>query len=156
MAKVEVKKINKYLLVVLMVVGLVWLRSSLGKFAAGDFVDNLPKTLGLFASKNPYPLFKEFLLNTAIPNSFVFGNLVQFGELFSAVAITGVSVYLLLGMKRAKLLDLLLAKGLIVGALLSLTFWLAAGWMSPSTDGLNLLMLAIELVGLFWVWSWRK
>jgi len=38
--------------------------------------------------------------------------------------------------------------GLIGGITLNTMFWLAAGWTSPSTDGLNLLMLVTQLIGL--------
>ena len=53
--------------------------------------------------------------------------------------------------KQARLGYLLLAGGLVVGLFLNLNFWLAAGYTSPSTDGLNLLMMIVEALGIFYI-----
>ena len=143
--------VDKYFLLILLADGLVWLKSSYGKFSGGDFVAGLPATFGKFASKNPYPRFKDFLTSTAIPNYQVFGNLVLWGELFVAVAIVGLTALLLFGVKLNKPWLILLKLGLLGGAFLNLIFFLASGWTSPSTESLNLLMLAVQAVGLVWV-----
>lgn len=134
---------KKYLFFILLVNSLVWLRSSYGKFAGGNFVQNLGSTLTAFSSKNPYPWFKGLLQNVAIPNFQVVGTAILWGELFVALAIIGGVV------SRKKWL---LIPGLLGGAVLNGLFWLAAGWTSPSTDSLNLLMLMIELGGIFFIW----
>ncbi|KKU90517.1 MAG: hypothetical protein UY21_C0022G0018 [Microgenomates group bacterium GW2011_GWA1_48_10] len=141
---------EKYLLMVLVLVGFLWLRSSWGKIAGGTFVSGLAKTLTNFASKNPYPWFKDFLETVAIPNSQTFGLLVLVGEMTAAMLIFVMSLYLLAGQKTSKLGAFLLPAGLLIAAALNLTFWLASGWMSASGDSLNLLMLGVETVGLVW------
>lgn len=133
---------------VLSVLGFIWARSSYGKLSEGKFVGSLGETLIKFAGKNPYPWFKKFLESTAVPNSQLFGLLTLWGEVFAAVTILGVSIYLLIKPAKNPRMLMLLALGLLTGLFLNLVFWLAAGWMSPSTDGLNLVMAGIELIGL--------
>lgn len=131
--------------------GLIWARSSLGKFAGGTFVDGLGATLGKFASKNPYPWFKDFLEGVAIPGSQFFGQLVLWGEALVAISVTLGALYLLLNKKADKTVLFLFALGLLGGALMNLFFWLASGYTSPSTDGLNLVMLVTQLVGAAYI-----
>lgn len=143
----EMKK-NGYLTAILLVLAAFWLRAGLEKIVGGEFVGGLAATLGKFGSKNPYSWYVDFLQNTAIPNAFIFGWLVQLGEVFSGLAVGLGLVKIYRGIEKGKWL---LAVGLAVGFLLNLNFWLAAGWMSPSTDELNLLMMIIEIIGIAWV-----
>lgn len=138
----------KPLLLILTSVGLLWLKSSLGKFASGNFVSNLGGTLTKTADKNPYPWFKEFLNAVAIPNSYIFGVLVLWGEFLSALAITIGAVILLVNPKANKLVYLMLIAGLAGGFFLNLNFWLGFGYSNPSTDSLNLLMAVVEIIGI--------
>lgn len=144
-------KVNKYLLLILATVGVLWLRFGFGKFQSGNFVESLGGTLNKFADKNPYPWYKSFLQNFAIPNSQIFGVLTMWGELLSGISIILASVYLLFVGNKNKLVLILLALGLMGGAFLNIIFWLASGWTSPSTDGLNLLMLAVEIIGFAYI-----
>lgn len=137
----------KPLSLILLSIGLLWLKSSLGKFTSGNFVSNLGETLSKIVDKNPYPLFKQFLNNVAIPNSEVFGFLVLWGELLTALAIILGTVGLLLKTK-VKLARMVLIAGLAGGLFLNIIFWLGFGYTSPSTDSLNLLMGAVELIGI--------
>ena len=115
----------------------------------GDkFVSALGGTLGKFASENPYPWFKDILLNTAIPNSVFLGNLIMLAEVFAGIMVLVSGVYLLLKSKPEHATYLLLAAGLTIAAALNGLFWLAAGWTSPSTDGLNMLMFLVEVTGV--------
>lgn len=139
------------LLIILLSVGLLWLRSSFGKFTGGTFVNSLGATLTKTAEKNPYPWFKEFLTSVAIPNSQVFGLLVLWGEIFSAVAITVGAVLMLVNPHPNKFVSLVLIAGLAGGALLNIIFWLGFGYTSPSTDGLNLLMAVVEIIGIVFI-----
>lgn len=132
----------------LLAVDFIWARSSIGKVTGGKFVDSLGTTLEKFASKNPYPWFKDFLQNVAIPNAKTFGTLTMWGELLTAVALAISVLYLLVNQKSNQLINILLIAGLIGGMLLNATFWLASGWTSSSADGLNLLMFLIQTVGL--------
>lgn len=140
---------SKSLLLVLLSVGLLWLKSSYGKFTSGTFVSNLGQTLSKASANNPYPFFKQFLANVAIPNSQIFGTLVLWGEALCAVAITVGSVILLLNPNANKLAVLGLVAGLAVGLLLNIVFWLGFGSTSSSTESLNLLMAVIEVIGIF-------
>ena len=147
---------NRLLQLLILVNGLIWLRSSYGKVTGGTFVGTLGETLGKFASKNPYPPVKDFLQNTAIPNSQMFGLLTMWGELLSALVITGGIIYLLASPKGNKMVSSLVALGLIGGMFLNVIFWFAAGWTSPSTDSLNLLMFVMQFLGLVWVMQGQK
>jgi len=144
------KDTNKYLYIIFSVLGFIFLRSSWGKITGGSFVDTLAGTLGKFASKNPYPFYKDFLENIAIPNSTIFGTLTMWGEFFAGGAILAASLYLLLKPGK-KLMYLLLMAGLLVGAFLNAIFWFASAWTSPSTDGLNLVMFATQVIGLCFI-----
>lgn len=138
-------KLPLYFLLILLAIGLIWLKSSYGKLTGGVFVDTLGKTLTMFASKNPYPWYKSFLTNVAIPSSATFGLLTMWGELLTAVSITASSV-LLIATGGSKLIKIILLLGLLAGAYLNAIFWLASAWTSPSTDSLNLLMLTLEAI----------
>lgn len=130
---------------VLLSMGLIWLRSSFGKISGGKFVDALGSTLTKFASENPYSWYKDFLLNIGIPNSRILGFLIMWGELLTGLAMTFSAVCLLIKPGN-KLAELSLFLGLIGGILLSFNFYFAAGWTSPSTETVNLLILAIEAI----------
>lgn len=141
---------NKYLLFILAVVGFIYLRSSWGKITGGEFVNSLGGTLGKFAAKNPYSWMQSFLQNVAIPNSKVFGLLTMWGEFLSALAILVAVFYLVFSSQKNKLFIWLLLTGCFVGMFLNLIFYFAAGWISPSTESLNLLMFMVELTGLIY------
>lgn len=139
---------DKYLLLIILANGLIWLRSSYGKFTSGNFVSNLGATLEKFAGKNPYPPFKDFLENVAIPNFGIFARLTLWGELLTALTLTGVSAYILVGGKTCKYSGPLLILGLLTGMFLNAIFWMAAGYTSPSTDSLNILMFVTQGLAL--------
>lgn len=146
-----IKNLTAPFLTVLLVISFIWLRSAYGKLLDDKFVENLPQTLDKFVSKNPYPFVNNFLTHMAIPNSFVFANLTRFGELYAGLSIGLCSAWVLFKGKSLRILEVLMLLGLIVGAFLNLNFWFSAGWTSPSTDGLNLLMGAIQIIGAIFV-----
>ncbi|MBI2196711.1 hypothetical protein HYU45_03855 [Candidatus Daviesbacteria bacterium] len=141
----------KPFLLILLTVGLIWLRSSLGKLSGGTFVQDLGETLTKVTPKNPHPWFRDFLTSTVIPNSQVFATLVLTGEFLSAVLITTGALGLLLNPRPHKLMSKALIAGLVIGAFLNITFWLGFGYTSASTDSLNLLMAVIQIIGAFYV-----
>lgn len=146
---------NAYLCI-LSAIGLLWVYSGWEKVSTGEFSDGMSKTLGFFASKNPYPFYKQFLLDFAIPNAKTFGELVQYGEI--AVGLGTLAVVLALITGRANRLVLKLFSLALVGTiLLNANFWFASGWTSISTSSLNLLMGAIEAITLYFtlVMLWR-
>ena len=148
---------NRYLLSILLFIGLIWGRSSFGKFTGGNFVQGLGETLSRFASKNPNAFYRDFLQNTVIPNSQTFGQLVLWGEALVAISIILTSLYLIFQPKaRCKTTLWLLIAGLVGGAFLNLNFWLASGYTSPSSDGLNLLMLVAQLLGAVYIIRLQK
>ncbi|MBI3443063.1 hypothetical protein HY008_00125 [Candidatus Woesebacteria bacterium] len=108
----------------------------------------MPKTLALFAAKNPHAWYKQFLNTTAIPNAALFGTLTMWGEFLTAITISVSCLYLAVKGDH-KLVLLTLSLGLIGGIFLNLNFWLASAWMGPSGDSLNVLMLATELIGVY-------
>lgn len=138
----------KYLWWIILANGLIWLRSSVGKLSSGNFVENLGGTLTKFASHNPYPFYKNFLENVAVPNSQIFGFLTLWGEFLVAISLVGGAIILLTSPRKLKVVKLPLMMGLLGGVFLNLIFWLASGWTSASTDSLNLLMLVIGLIAL--------
>lgn len=142
-----INKFDYYLLLIILANGVLWLRSSIGKLSSGKFVEELGSTLARFASKNPYPWYKDLLQNTAIPNSHLFGLLTQWGELLVALSTLGAAAYLLIKPAKNRLVLMVLLLGLSGGMFLNAVFWLASGWTSPSTDSLNLLMFGIQFIG---------
>ncbi len=149
--------INRYLLGILLFIGLIWSRSSFGKFTSGNFAESLGGILTRFAEKNPNAFYKDFLQNTAIPNSQAFGQLILWGEALVAIAIVIPALYLIFQPKtKCKVTLWLLIAGLIGGAFLNLNFWLASGYTSPSTDGLNLLMIVTQLAGAVYLIRLQK
>lgn len=137
-----------YLNVIFLIDGLLWLKSSYEKLSGGSFVGSLSKTLEKFAGGNPYPFVKDFLNNTAIPNSQVFGILTMWGEALTALALVISTGCLLFKISSSRSIYLLLVFGALGGMFLNLIFYFAAGWTSSSTGSLNLLMFAIELMAL--------
>jgi thiosulfate dehydrogenase [quinone] large subunit len=120
-----------WLALVRIFIGYIWLNSAIEKIAGGEFVGGMAKTLGYFASKNPIGWEKDFLINVAIPNATVFGYLSMYGELLVGLAL---------------LLGIFSQVGAIAGLFLSLSFYFAAGWTSPSTETVNLVMAGVQVV----------
>lgn len=136
------------LLLIILTIGLIWSKSSLGKISSGNFADNLDKTLVKSAQNNPYPFYKDFLQSVVIPNSYLFGQMIVWGEALVALAITLSSVYLL-KRPQEKLAKLVLIAGLLGGIFLNVNFWLGFSSTNPAVDSLNLLMMAVELIGAY-------
>ena len=142
---------NKPFLYVILLLGLLWAKTSYGKFASGNFVSELGQTLSKVQSKNPHPFFRDFLADFAIPNSQIFGSLVLYGELLVAISLIFASSLLIFKTKVNKLVTLLLIAGLSGGLFLNINFWLGFGWTNPAADSLNLLMGSTEAIGIFFL-----
>lgn len=139
---------NSSFLSVLLLVGLVWARSSLEKIIGGKFAANLGSVLTKNAQSNPFPMYKQFLESFAIPNPQLFGQLTMWGEFLTAASIIGGSLYLLFRNQNERLAYIVLIAGLVGGTFLNINFWFAFSWTSPANDSLNLLMIFIQLVGI--------
>lgn len=149
-------KNNRYLYLVFAVIGYIFLKSGFEKITGGKFVDSLGATLTKFAKDNPYPPVKDFLENVAIPNSVVFGFLTQWGEFLAGVNLLVLSLWMIFRPKNGQSYFKLMILGFGTGLLLNITFWLAAGYTSASTGSLNLVMGAVNLIGLVFILNEAK
>lgn len=141
-------KNNRYLYLVFVVIGYIFLKSGFEKITGGKFVDSLGATLTKFAKDNPYPPVKDFLESVAAPNSVVFGFLTQWGEFLAGVNLLALSLYMLFNPKNGVRYSRFMILGFATGLFLNIVFWLAAGHTSASTGSLNLVMGAVNLIGL--------
>lgn len=138
---------SKYLLLIFLADGLLFLRSSYGKLVSGKFPEDLGGTLTKFAANNPHSWYKNLLVTQAIPQSHTIGILVMYGEALGALLITVGALGMLLDHQH-RWFRLFLLKGLLITFVLNVMFWLASGWTSPASDSLNLFMAAVEFIGI--------
>lgn len=151
------KKVSLIWLVLIQwVLAFEWLHSGWGKWASPGFIDNIGKSLEGFASKTPYTSYSTFLTGSIVPNAEMFGNLIRTGEIGVGLALALGGVILLVQKKISPLATWLLVIALFAGALMNLNFFLAAGWSSPSTWGVNLVMGLIHLILAFYYLTNRK
>lgn len=130
-----------------------WWSAGYGKVSSGAFVENIGKTLGNFAAKNPFPWYKNFLESFAIPNSRMFAYAVEWGQIAAALALFAAVVILVASrdeVLRRKFMALS-AAALLGGMLMNANFYFAAGWTSASTKGDNLVMFWTQAL-LLYVW----
>ncbi|MBI3955268.1 hypothetical protein HY338_02385 [Candidatus Gottesmanbacteria bacterium] len=136
---------GRYLILLQLIFGILWLKSCYGKFINSDFIDNIGKTLTFFSSKNPVSWYKIFLINVAIPNANLFAELSRWGELIGGVLLVLSSIYTLYTNKN-KASSLLAIIGLLIVMNLNFNFGLASFWTSPANETLNLLMFISEMI----------
>lgn len=129
----------------------MFLKSGFEKISGGKFTDSLAGTLAKFAKDNPYPPVKSFLENFAIPNSVLFGYLTQWGEFLAGLNLLVLSLWMIFSPKTGEKFVRLAILGFGTGLLLNITFWFSAGYTSASTGSLNLVMGAVNLVGLIFI-----
>lgn len=115
------------------VIGALWLRSGLLKVVRKEYLEYRRKFEN-FASKNPFPWYRAFLLKAMVPCGRPAGYVFVTAEL-------------LLG--ALFVLGFLTVPAVLAAILLNLNFRLASGWRSPSNAPLNYLMIACELLILF-------
>ncbi len=132
----------------------VWIAAGAEKLV-GPFSADLAKTLGFFASKNPYPAVASFLTGVAAPNADVFAPIVAWGELAVGIVLAICTIVIVYGKAKdfASALDWSVA-ALLAGAVMNAVFWLAAGWTGPGTATANVAMFWPELA-LVYVWTLR-
>ncbi|MBI4281013.1 DUF2892 domain-containing protein [Candidatus Uhrbacteria bacterium] len=130
-----------------------WWSAGWEKISSPDFVANLEKTLGFFASKNPFPWYKNFLEGFAMRNATSLAYLVEWSQIAIGVVLFLGAMRLLYG--RSKVLKRLALVGsglaLFGGLLMNADFYLAAAWTSPATRGSNLVMFWTQAM-LLYVW----
>lgn len=133
------------------VLGYIWASGGWGKIFQGTFAAGLEKTLTLFVSKNPYPWYQSFLTDFVIPRAAFFGQLVQWGEFIAGCALLLGIVFQLFCQQAfvRRLGNWIAVAGLVIGLFFNVQFYLAAGWMSPSTLELNLFMFWAQVFLLY-------
>ena len=123
-------------LLIRLFLALEWLSSGAGKIQsiltnpAGYFAGMANVFASVWAKTNPYPFMVNFLSSTAAPNA---------SSVVTTVAIAEVLVGLSL------LLGFITRIGAFGGIILNAIFFLAAGHTSPSTAGINLVMIGAQL-----------
>lgn len=133
------------------VIAYEWWHAGWEKVTSGDFVAGIGKTLAFFASKNPWAWCQEFLLGFATENAAILGQLVQWGELAVGVALAisiGVTLYAKSSSSIVSALRLSVV-ALIGGMVLNAVFYFCAGWTSPSTQGVNMIMFWVQAILLY-------
>src|SRR6185503_12697071 len=141
-----------WIVLVQWVLAFKWLHSGWGKWAAPGFMDNIGKALAGFADKNPCPWYANFLNSTIIPHADTFGNAIRTGELLVGVILALAGLLLLAKRRLSPAATWILVLAFFGAALMKLNFYLAAGWTSPSTWGVNLVMGLIHLIlGLYYL-----
>jgi hypothetical protein len=136
------------------VIGFEWVRAGYEKVSDANFVAGMAQTLGVFAGKNPTGWYKSLLTSIAVPNATTFGWLVAYGEFLAGVALLITAAFYLWQLYVYQLRDrftpvtnsVVALVALIGGAFMSINFWFAAGWLSVSTDSVNLVMSLIQVV----------
>jgi len=123
-----------------------WLEAGWEKWSGPGFMANMDKTLAAFTAKNPHTAYVSFLQNTAVPNAQLFGNMIRFGELGAGIALALGGILLLVKKRLNPIVIWLLVLAFFGAALMSFNFYFAAGWTSPSTSGINLVMGFVELI----------
>ncbi len=135
-----------WLVLIQFVLAFEWLHSGWGKWASPGFMDNIGKTLEGFAAKTPYKAYGTFLNNTAVSNADLFGNTIRLGEMGVGIALVVGGILLLSQKKLPSWAIALMVIAFLGGALMNLNFFLASGWSSPSTWGVNMIMGFIHLI----------
>jgi uncharacterized membrane protein YphA (DoxX/SURF4 family) len=132
-----------------------WLHGGWDKISGGQFVLNIGKTLARFENGNPHEWYVGSVLRLAKDSPEVFGQLVQWGELMAGIGL--VATLFAYGFSRESkwknVARYVAAFSLFGGAFMNANFYYAAGWTSPSTGGLNMLMFWVQVVLIL---SWMK
>ncbi len=123
-----------------------WLHSGWGKFTAPGFMANIEKSLQGFADKTSYTTYAEFLKSVVLPNAETFGNAIRGGEIAVGLALVLAGVILLTKRRLPESATWLVVLAFFGGALMNVNFFLAAGWSSPSTWGINLVMGLLHII----------
>ncbi len=134
-----------------------WFMGGIEKLG-GTFTGGIGKTFEKFASENPFVWYKTFLTGYASAHTDLFGWLIPWGELAVGVGLLlSVAGYVYAKTAKAKTVMLVISIAALLGAaFMNANFYFAAGWMSPSTHGLNVVMFWIELILLYGWLSERR
>lgn len=145
-----------WLVLIQFVLAYEWLHSGWGKWANPGYMDNIGKTLEGFAAKTPYSGYGTFLKNTALTNADLFGNSIRLAEIGVGIAFVLGGIILLSQKRLPSWAVAIIVIAFFGGALMNLNFFLAAGWSSPSTWGVNMVMGFIHLILAIYYFTNRR
>lgn len=130
-----------------------WIVSGWTKVTSETFVSTFPATLIRFTEQNPHTWYVDTILRFSTQHATTFAELVRWGELLAGLGIVSGSILLLQKYTSLHRVGTYVLVGALVGGCwMNANFYFAAGWTSPSTGGLNLLMFGVQLVLIsFWV-----
>ncbi|MBI4457586.1 hypothetical protein HY633_01325 [Candidatus Uhrbacteria bacterium] len=130
-----------------------WWSAGWEKLASPDFVGNIEKTLGAFASKNPFPWYKSFLEGAAMDNAKTFAYAVEWSQIAVSLALAagGIAILLSKNERTVRQARNAVLVALLGGLLMNANFYLAAGWTGPGTKGSNVVMFWVQ-AALAYVW----
>ncbi|MBU1131750.1 hypothetical protein KKC32_00650 [Patescibacteria group bacterium] len=137
-----------YFALIQILFGYEWFFGGWEKIMGKKFVEELPGTLGFFASKNPCGWIKSFLEGFAINNASLIGYSVMWGELLIGIILVAAGLYFIFSKKDVwlRIFVRLSVIACVGGALMNGVFYLAAGWSSPSTSGINVIMFWTQII----------
>lgn len=130
-----------------------WGSAGWEKLSNPEFIPNMTKTLGYFASKNPFPWYKDFLAGFAASHAQSFAYAIEFGEASVAVALlASAAAIAYAGMSgRHRKARMLASAALAGGLLMNANFYLAAAWTGAGAKGTNVVMFLTQ-AALLYVW----
>ena len=136
---------------VLVVIGYEWFTAGFEKISSKTFAVQMPGTIAYFASKNPFPWYRDFLNGMDKGRAQDLGYAIEWAQiLMGIVLMLGPMVYLWTNkIDLKKFLNGLMVVALIGGLLLNANFYLAASWTSPGTKGINVVMFWTQFILLY-------
>lgn len=123
-----------------------WLHAGWEKWIHPDFMQGIGGTLSRFAESASVSWYANFLTTVAAPNATLVGNLVRGGEIAVGIALALGGILMLSTRTHRKLINVILLVANSGGLLMNVAFYLAAGALSPSTAGLNVLMGMLHII----------
>lgn len=152
------QKTTRWLLAAIQaIIGWEWLMSGSDKLLSGTFPQGLAETLAGMMKDNPDGWYVAFLQNVVLPQSVLYGYIIEWTEMTIGIILLG-GAFILLGSPRRKgqpQYRLTLAYSLaaigaaLVGAFLTINFhFLAGGWIFPWFNGSQAYEEGIDLDAL--------
>lgn len=128
-----------------------WISSAWEKFTDPTFISSMGGTVAVFAAKNSNGAVSSLLKNVVEPHAVGFGYMVMYGEMLAGIGLAlGALAFLFrFTPDRPRVEVAVFSVSLVAGVgavIMSATYWEAAGWMSVSTSGLNLVMGLVAAV----------
>lgn len=137
------------------VVAYEWWHAGWEKLSNPEFLTGMGKTLGYFASKNPFPWYAAFLTGPASDHSMLFGAIVAWVEAAVGVAmfVAGAGIIWAKSPRLRAAAYLASMFALLGGIFLNANFYFAAAWTGAGTKGVNVTMFWTQI---FLAYAWLK